>query len=462
MVFSSFTFLFFFLPVLLVAYYLIPSRLRQGRNSVLLIFSLIFYAFGGVALLSVMCLSICINYVGGILAAPEKGKRKTVLFLTVAANLLLLGWFKYAGFLAETVNALGTALPVPQVTLPIGISFYTFQGISYVVDVYRGDVARQKNPLKLALYLALFPQLIAGPIVRYRDVAAEIDGRTESIEDFSDGMVRFSFGLAKKMLLANTFGEIAGAVFSGPLSLSTPSAWVGALAYTLQIYFDFSGYSDMAIGLGRTFGFHFMENFNYPYISRSVKEFWTRWHISLSSWFRDYIYIPLGGSRTARWKYVRNLLLVWMLTGLWHGAAWNFILWGGWYGLLLLGERFLWGRYQEKAPAFLRWAVTMFMVILGWMLFRAGTLGEAVSTVGVLLGVGAAPEQGQAVYLLLEYWPEWLCGLAACLPIKNWLREHIGTVLQSWAPKVAALGLVALSYMTLVTSSFNPFLYYRF
>lgn len=462
MVFSSFTFLFFFLPPLLAVYYLIPVKLRQGRNMVLLIFSLAFYAFGGVALLPVMFLSICINFIGGLLVDQGRGKRRYVLFFSVAANLLLLGWFKYAGFLAETVNVLGPALPIPQVTLPIGISFYTFQGISYVADVYRGDAASQKNPLKLALYLALFPQLIAGPIVRYRDVAAEINNRAESLEGFSDGLVRFSFGLGKKMLLANTFGEIAGAVFSGPLPLSVPSAWVGALAYTMQIYFDFSGYSDMAIGLGEMFGFHFMENFNHPYTSRSVKEFWSRWHISLTSWFRDYVYIPLGGSRTARWKHIRNLLVVWILTGLWHGAAWNFVLWGCWYGLLLLGERFLWDRYLDRVPKALCWIVTMFAVVLGWMLFRAASLHEAISTIAATLGVGAAPEQGQAIYLLIEYWPEWLCGLLACLPLKDWFRKHSGTFLQTWVPKVVALGLFAISYMTLITSSFNPFLYYRF
>lgn len=295
MVFSSFTFLFIFFPLLLACYYIVPRRFRQTRNVILLLFSLAFYAFGGVKFLLLMLVSIAINYAGGLLVAEEKG-RKPALVAVMAANLALLGWFKYAGFLAETIHGFGIPIPIPAVTLPIGISFFTFQGMSYVVDVYRGDAACQRNPLKVALYVALFPQLVAGPIVRYTDVAAEIDADRENWRDFSDGLVRFCFGLAKKMLLANAFGEVADAIFGTDGSiLSAAAAWLGALAYTLQIYFDFSAYSDMAIGLGKVFGFHFNENFNYPYISRSITEFWRRWHISLSSWFRDYIYIPLGG-----------------------------------------------------------------------------------------------------------------------------------------------------------------------
>ena len=466
MVFSSFTFLFHFLPVLILCYYGIPRKFRQGRNLLLLAASLYFYGCAGAKFLLLMCASIGINYLGGLLCA---GKRtgKAALAATVAGNLLLLGWFKYAGFLAELLQHLGAAVPLPQITLPVGISFFTFQGISYVIDVYRDHTVCQKNPLKLALYISLFPQLVAGPIVRYRDIAAEIDADRESLELVSAGLTRFCFGLAKKMLLANAFGRIADELFGLSLSaLSAPGAWVGAIAYTLQIYFDFSGYSDMAIGLGRLFGFHFAENFNYPYISRSVTEFWRRWHISLSSWFRDYVYIPLGGSRAGTWRQLRNILIVWALTGLWHGAAWNFVIWGLWYGAILLAEKLLMRR-QNPRPLFggLRWLVTMLIVIVGWVFFRAESLSGALGYLRVMCGFSASGTNwGQGVYYLLEYWPEFLVGILACMPIKPWLEQWLSpdNPLLVWAPKLLALLLFALSYITLITSSFNPFIYFRF
>ena len=437
MVFSSLVFLLGFLPALLLVYYLVPARFRGLRNLVLLGASLFFYWWGAGPLVLLMVLSISVNYVGGLLAGQRDRPRLAWagLLFAVCAGLGLLAWFKYAGFLARTICGLGFAVPIPQVTLPIGISFFTFQGLSYVIDVYRGDAPIQKNPLDTALYVALFPQLVAGPIVRYTTVMEEIAHREETLSEFAAGATRFCFGLSKKMVLANSMGQIADGVFGQTAANLDPGlAWVGALAYTFQIYFDFSAYSDMAIGLGHTFGFHFLENFNYPYISRSVTEFWRRWHISLSSWFRDYVYIPLGGNRCSRARQIRNILTVWLLTGLWHGAAWTFILWGLWFCLLLLGEKFLWGHFLEQLPSPIRWACTMLAVILSWVLFR----------------------------------PEWILALIAFLPVKQWLQSWLeargaaGQTLALWAPRVLALGLLVLSYGLLVTGSFNPFIYFQF
>ncbi len=466
MVFSSYSFIFVALVALLAVYYAVPRALRQGRNLVLLVFSLAFYGAGGLALLPIIIASILFNYTGAMLLVYFPKRRKTFLTLTITADLLLLGCFKYAGFLARNLNALGLPIPIPDVVLPIGISFFTFQGMSYLIDTFRNPSILQRNPFKLALYISFFPQLIAGPIVRYVDIAAEIDADRETLEDFADGMVRFCFGMAKKVLLADIFGIIADSCFEPDSAvLSVAAAWVGAIAYTLQIYFDFSGYSDMAIGLGRAFGFHFVENFRYPYISRSITEFWKRWHISLSSWFRDYVYIPLGGSRVSLWKHVRNILVVWALTGLWHGAAWNFILWGTWYGLLLLGEKFLWPGLVKKAPAVGRWLVTMVIVVVGWVFFRAESLSLALSYLSGMLGLAGKPLIcGQEYYFLVEYWPEWVCGILACLPWKEALEARLArnSLVRIWCPKFAALALFALSYMRIITSSFHPFLYFNF
>ena len=350
-VFSSVTFLFVFLPLLLAAYYLLPVKARAWRNVVLLGFSLFFYGYGGPRFLLLMLLSIAVNYVGALCAAPGRQHARAVMVLTTAVNLALLGWFKYAGFFFSNLAKVWTGLPVPEVTLPIGISFFTFQGLSYVLDVHQGQAQPQRNPLHVALYISLFPQLVAGPIVRYTTVAEEILTRRETISDFSAGAVRFLFGLAKKMLLANQLGLMADEIFAvRPEFLTVSLTWLGAIAYTGQIYFDFSGYSDMAIGLGHMFGFHFLENFNYPYLSRSVTEFWRRWHISLSTWFRDYVYIPLGGNRCSTARHIRNILVVWALTGFWHGAAWTFLAWGLYYALLLLGGKIPLGP-DTRAPA---------------------------------------------------------------------------------------------------------------
>lgn len=472
MVFSSLIFLLVFLPTLLLAYYCVPSRFRGLRNLILLGASLFFYWWGAGQLVLLMILSISINYLGGLLAGQNTRPQlaRVGLLFSLCAGLGLLAWFKYAGFLAQTICDLGFAVPIPQVTLPIGISFFTFQGLSYVIDVYRGDAPIQRNPLNVALYVALFPQLVAGPIVRYTTVMEEIAGRKETLSEFSAGATRFCFGLAKKMVLANSMGQIADGVFGQTAANLDPGlAWVGALAYTFQIYFDFSAYSDMAIGLGRMFGFHFLENFNYPYISRSVTEFWQRWHISLSSWFRDYVYIPLGGNHCSRLRQIRNILVVWLLTGLWHGAAWTFILWGLWFCILLLGEKFLWGTHLEQFPSLFRWACTMLSVILSWVLFRAADLDQAWAYLGAMFGqtTGLA-QDGQAVYYLLQFWPEWLLALVAFLPVKRWAQSWLetrgtaGQMIALWAPRVLALGLLVLSYGLLVTGSFNPFIYFQF
>ena len=461
MVFSSYTFLFYFLPPLLILYYLIPRRSLGGRNLVLLAFSLFFYFAGGPRHLPLMLLSIAINYVGGLLCAK---RRRWALVLTMAVNLGLLGWFKYAGFVGENLQALGLPLSVPEVVLPIGISFFTFQGMSYVIDVYRGDTPPAKNPLQVALYIALFPQLVAGPIVRYTTVAEELVSRRETFDDFAAGALRFSFGLAKKMLLANNLSLMADEAFS-TAPIGAAAAWLGAIAYTGQIYFDFSGYSDMAIGLGRMFGFHFEENFNYPYLSRSVTEFWRRWHMSLSGWFRDYVYIPLGGSRAGTAKQVRNILLVWTLTGLWHGAAWNFLLWGLYFGVLLLGEKFWWGKALERAPSPLRHLYAMVIVVLGWVLFRCEGLSAVGSYLGAMFGLSGAG-WGQALYFLRQYGVFLAVGVVASLPVKDALRAALqrrkAERAIQWGSALAGLGLLGLSFLQLISSTANPFIYYRF
>ncbi len=461
MVFSSYLFLFFFLTLLLALYFLLPPRCRGGRNALLLAFSLFFYLCGGPKYLLLMLLSIAVNYAFGLLCA---GRRPWTLWAAAAANLLLLGWFKYAAFFAQLLNSLRLPVPVPEIVLPVGISFFTFQGLSYVIDVYRGEAAAERSLLRVALYISLFPQLVAGPIVRYTAVAGELSQRRESLDDFAAGALRFTFGLGKKMLLANNLGLMADDVF-GTLSLSASAAWLGALAYTGQIYFDFSGYSDMAIGLGRMFGFHFEENFNYPYLSRSITEFWRRWHMSLSGWFRDYVYIPLGGSRCGTAKQIRNVAVVWLLTGLWHGAAWNFVLWGAYFGVLLLGERFVWRRALDRAPGWARHLYAMLLVILGWVLFRCESLTALGTYLAAMFTLGQGIP-GQSIYLLKQYGFFLLAGLLASLPVKGWaeaaLRRQNQEALLCWGPVVLGLVLLGLSFLQLISSSFNPFIYYRF
>jgi len=473
MVFSSMAFLFVFLPALLVCYYLLPAQFRAGRNLVLLVFSLFFYYCAGSRFLPLILTSITVNYVGGVLADGRRSAklRKWGVGLAVTVNLLLLGWFKYGNFVADNLIRLGVPLARPGIVLPVGISFFTFQGISYVIDVYRGDANAEYHPLRFALYLSLFPQLVAGPIVRYTAVAQALHTRRETLSDVADGGVRFLFGLAKKLLLANPLGLVADHVYGvEEVYLTTALAWLGAGSYMGQIYFDFSGYSDMAIGLGQMFGFQFPENFRYPYAARSVTDFWRRWHISLSSWFRDYVYIPLGGSRDGRRKHIRNIAVVWLLTGLWHGAAWNFVAWGAYYGILLLGEKFVWGRSLKRLPRPLRHGYTLLVVLIGWVFFRAGSGEKVYVILKAMAGLSPAGFlDGHCVYYLLEYRWELLLALPAALPVKDWclmwLESRQGTwtkTVKIWFPKLAALGLFALSFLSLLASTYNPFIYFRF
>ena len=474
MLFTSSVFLLFFLPALLLCYFAVPARFLPARNVVLLLFSLLFYAFGGLRYLALLAVCVLVNYLGGLAMSrqPDPARRKRVLAAAVAVNLALLGWFKYAGFAARTLSALGVPIPVPDIVLPIGISFFTFQGMSYVIDVYREDVPVQRDPLKVALYIALFPQLVAGPIVRYGTVEERLGRRTHTLRDFSDGLTRFLYGFGKKMLLANAMGKIADQAFAlvGRPGLTVTLAWLGALAYTFQIYFDFSGYSDMAIGLGKLFGFRFPENFNYPYVSRSVTEFWRRWHMTLSSWFRDYVYIPLGGNRCAPARHILNLIAVWGLTGLWHGANWTFVAWGLYYGVLLIAEKYLLAGVLPRVPPPVRQLVTFLLVLLGWVLFRADAIGDAGLYLRTMFG-GGTFAAGQTVYILREYLPELLLCVLASFPVKripmNWLAER-GRKDRRWflageiAPKAFALAVFALSYLKLVFGSFNPFIYFQF
>ena len=468
MLFSSVPFLFYFLPAVLLVYFLVPKR---AKNGVLLLSSLVFYGWGEPRYLPVMLVSILQGYIFGRLIERFRDTRRAKLFLVLSVLLSLgtLAYFKYADFMIANLNALtGLSAPLLRLALPVGISFYTFQILSYTVDVYRGTVPAQRNFIDLAAYIAMFPQLIAGPIVRYSDIAVQLKTREHSVSEAAAGARRFILGLAKKILLANLLGELVSS-FRASADLSVLYYWLGAIAFTLQIYYDFSGYSDMAIGLGRMFGFHFLENFNYPYVSRSVTEFWRRWHISLSTWFRDYVYIPLGGNRCSRARNILNLFLVWALTGLWHGANWTFIAWGLWFFVLLIGEKFLWGKALSRLPSLLQHVYAMLLVILSWVLFRADDIGAALCYMAAMFGRAPALCDSRAVYYALEFWPELLLCCIAALPVKNLLEtalEKRNTKLSRGilivGPKLASLALLALSYCRLVTGSFNPFIYFRF
>ena len=376
MVFSSLTFLMLFLPTVLLIYFAVP---RQGKNAVLFIFSLLFYAWGEPIYVGLMIFSTVLDYTCGWLVEKYRGtsKQKIGLLISVFTNLSLLFFFKYTDFFIGTINTVfGTDIAMLNLPLPIGISFYTFQTMSYTIDVYRGDAKVQKNILSFGAYVSLFPQLIAGPIVRYQDIADQLNERTHSFDRFGDSVKRFVTGLGKKVLLANNIGLLWDAISkTAAENLTTLAAWLGIIAFAFQIYFDFSGYSDMAIGLGKMFGFEFLENFDYPYTSKSVTEFWRRWHISLGTWFRDYIYIPLGGNRKGLPIQIRNIAIVWILTGFWHGASWNYVLWGVFYGVLLMAEKLFLLKWLKKAPAFVGHIYTMFAVLFGWILFAFEDFG---------------------------------------------------------------------------------------
>ena len=454
MIFSSIPFLYYFLPLALLLCYLVPSR---ARNAFLLLASLVFYAWGEPKYLPVMAAATALGYGFGLATQRFRRFRKPLLVLSIASSLGFLLYFKYADFFLENLNGLGGKVPLLRLALPVGISFYTFQILSYTVDVYRGEVRAQRNPIDLACYVTFFPQLIAGPIVRYKDIAAQLRDRPQNLDNLRLGTGRFLVGLGKKVLLANLLGEVCAAwrVTADP---SVLFSWLYALSYTLHIYFDFSGYSDMAIGLGKLFGFSFPENFNYPYISRSVTEFWRRWHMSLGTWFRDYVYIPLGGNRKGKGRQFLNILIVWMLTGFWHGAAWNFLLWGLYFALLLMAE---------KAGLPVRGRVyTLAAVVLGFVLFDASSLSSALACVKGLFGLGGLPPVStQGLYLLKSNLVLLAVAILGATPGPKRLWEQLEAKAPRLSAGLAPIGMAALllvSTACLVDGSYNPFLYFRF
>ena len=462
MIFSSIPFLYYFLPVVLLVYGLTP---REGKNAVLLLFSLVFYGWGEPKYLAVMLVCTALGYGFGLALgrAGRPGVRKALLAASVLSSLSFLVYFKYADFFLSNFNALtGASLPLLQLTLPVGISFYTFQILSYTVDVYRGEAQVQKNPIDLACYVTMFPQLIAGPIVRYTDVAEQLKQRGRG--DFQKGASRFLVGLGKKILFANLLGEVCAA-WRGTQDGSVLFSWLYALSYTLHIYFDFSGYSDMAIGLGALLGFRFPENFNYPYIAASVTEFWRRWHMTLSRWFRDYVYIPLGGNREGMGKQLRNILIVWLLTGFWHGAAWNFLCWGLYFAALLILEKLVLLRFLEKHRIFGH-VYLLLAVVFGFVLFDASTLSGAWDCIRGMLGLGGLPiASAEGVYLLKSNALLLILAALGATP----LPKRIAKALEARCPKAAALlhpaalcALLLICTAYLVDGSYNPFLYFRF
>ena len=460
MLFSGIPFLFYFLPAVLLTYFLVPTKLK---NAVLLLFSLVFYAWGEPKYVFLMIATIGLFYSCGLAIDRSQTKRwkKFFLVLSVVVSLALLAIFKYADFLLDSVNAVtGLQLPLLKLALPIGISFYTFQCLSYTVDLYRGDAQVQKNIISFGAYVSLFPQLIAGPIVRYVDVARQLDHRSHSWDRVGIGLRRFLVGLAKKILIANQLGQLTE-IFRQSPEKSVLFYWIYAIAFALHIYFDFSGYSDMAIGLGKIFGFDFIENFNYPYISRSISEFWRRWHMSLGSWFRDYVYIPLGGNRVGKIRWVFNILVVWMLTGLWHGAAWNFVLWGLLYAVFLMLEKWL---PLHKLPDLLRRCYVLLVVVLGFVLFNAQNLQQALQDMAGMFGFGGVPLVTTAsLYYLRSYALLFVAAIIGSTPLPKKLAmkledRPVGAVLET--ALLLVFLLVCSAY--LVDGSFNPFLYFRF
>lgn len=472
MVFSNLFFIYLFLPLNLILYYAVPNK--TWKNVVLLLFSLFFYSWGEPVWVFLLMLTAfldytwakCIEYFN---LTGQQRRKKIALIASLVFDLGMLGVFKYSGFVVENINLLtGLSLPVPKIALPIGISFYTFQTISYVLDVYRGQVAAQKRYYKYLMYLSSYHQLVAGPIVRYSDVAAEIENRTVSAQDFSEGITRFCLGLTKKVVVANVAGSLAGNYLDADLaSLSVAGAWFGVLLYTLQIYYDFSAYSDMAIGLGRMFGFHYHQNFNYPYIAKSVTEFWRRWHISLSSFFRDYVYIPLGGKYRHQ---IFNICVVWFLTGLWHGASWNFILWGVFYGALLIVEKLGLLKVLEKIPSVFSHLYLLFLTLIGWTIFYTTDLGKLGGYFAVMFGLSGnalSDPQLSITFMNNLFWL--IAAVLFCMPItqlvKRWAQAQRSEGVRAGISIVNAIMNVMLLFVCtamLVGDSYNPFLYFRF
>lgn len=462
MVFSSLSFLFYFLPTILFLYYILPKKFRYGRNFVLLIGSLFFYFVGEPKAIVVMLLSIFINYIGGIAvnSGGEK-QRKISLTIVVILNLTILFYYKYLMFIVGNLSKIfDFSVETKSIYMPIGISFFTFQGMSYVFDVYMKNAEVKKNPLDIALYISLFPQLIAGPIVRYKTVADEIDGRVETLDLFSTGVIRFIVGLSKKVLLANKFGIIADEIFklNGNYNLSVPLSWFGVLMFALQIYYDFSGYSDIAIGLGKMFGFNFLENFDYPYISKSITEFWRRWHMSLGTWFRDYIYIPLGGNRVSVPRHILNMFIVWFLTGFWHGASWNYIIWGLYFFVFLVIEKYVFGNKFEKVPKIFRHLYALIVILVGWVIFKEENSFLLLKYLKAMFSVGLKPTIGGVTYYLKEYYIEIFLGIIFSANILKAFEKGKKTI-----PAISIYFiLLILSIVSLFSSSYNPFIYFRF
>lgn len=464
MVFSSLVFMFAYLPITLLAYYLVP---RQGRNIFLFIINLIFYGWGEPKLVLLMVFNIFFNYIGGWLVDKYRAdakKKKLFLILTCVLDIGILAVFKYTGMITETLNMLPFLnIPELQISLPIGISFYTFQTMSYVIDVYRDDAPVSKNFINFGTYVALFPQLIAGPIVRYRDVAEQLVNRRETLEMFTKGVKLFMVGLAKKVIIANTMGTLTTNIFATTDENGVVGTWVGMIAYTFQIYFDFSGYSDMACGLGNMLGFEFLKNFNYPYIAKSITDFWRRWHISLSTWFKEYVYIPLGGNRKGVKRQILNLLIVWGLTGLWHGAAYNFVLWGLYYGLLLILEKFVLKKFLDRLPSFVQHIYTLFIIIIGWGLFYFTDVGQLGEFMVDLFNFGNGICGDQAFNLIMSNLPMLIIAAVASTPLATMLYTRVEHTRFMWIPETLyCMGVLAVSTASLVNQSYNPFLYFRF
>ncbi len=464
MVFSSILFMFIYLPIVLAVYYIVPSR---WRNVWLFAVNLVFYGWGEPVYIFLMIFSICLNYASGLLIgkyADERKKARRVLIVNTVLNLAMLFFFKYFDLAAETLSAIpGVDIPTLGLTLPIGISFYTFQSMSYPIDVYRGDGYVQKNFIKFGTFVALFPQLIAGPIVRYKDIARQLDERHENLDQFAQGVQRFIVGLGKKVLIANNVGQLWDVYAnSSPGELTFVGSWLAAIAFSLQIYFDFSGYSDMAIGLGKMLGFEFLENFNYPYISKSVTEFWRRWHISLGTWFRDYVYFPLGGNRKGLPRQMLNLLIVWALTGLWHGASWTFLFWGLYYAFFLILEKMFLLKQLKKVPA-IGHIYTLLVAVSGWVIFQQTSVDQTLVFFRAMYGFGQAGFcAGRDLYYLAGFGAVLLIGCFASLPVGRGIFRRLPEKLRAGLVPVLILLVLVVSTAYLVDSTYNPFLYFRF
>ena len=465
MLFTSISFLYYFLPALIIIYFITP---KKYKNIILLIASLLFYFYGEPKYVFLMILEIIIAYIGAILIDKYKNQSKNILITTLFIHVFLLIIFKYTDFIIQTINDISNAnIKLLNIALPIGISFYTFQIISYIIDVYNGKVNVQKNIIKLATYVSLFPQLVAGPIVRYQTVEKELDDRVHGFNNFAYGIRRFTIGLAKKVLIANALGELCSKAFLAD-EKTIVFFWIFGISYMLQLYFDFSAYSDMAIGLGRIFGFHFPENFNYPYISKSITEFWRRWHISLSTWFKDYVYIPLGGNREGKYKQIRNILIVWLLTGIWHGANWTFLIWGLLFGIILIIEKIWLNKFMEKLPSFIRRIYVLFIVMILFIIFNSDNMSVALTNIKGLFGMnGEAFVNDYTLHYLKSYLPVLIIALLGSTPFIKILidklrkNKYVNNIINILEPILIVVILVVVTSY-LIDNSYNPFLYFRF